>query len=943
MNTDGLKNYSLFQGNTHIFKLQNPVNFARKLNKRFAVDILNSVSVCGKKHNPKSLSKQKMQKGVETSNLLSRSQKPVFPVRSILKNHATCEQNTTTHNMQCDTQANPGPIQQPERHVTFSGKDDIIGPRKKDLFPPECSIGNKLSNSFAAASEKIQCTDSKLAPMEVNESDDDVSIGMDYRTPINIASGRKDLDISEHVNMPNSLRPHISNPGKVKHLPKKTVFQNQGTIHKKNFHPFNQGCPIASHKPAFTGIPGLLPELEGPFVNTQAGSDVSRTFNSRGKLVGHVPDPIQRVSEATPTANAKLLPESSSCFTSSENADWRLQLQSPPVVEKLSDHALRYHPLRRLSPMDFMGTMSPFPEVKQNAVAWREKCMDENFFGLPLNSQGELIQSSSRGKGAVNQLRETNTVTWSSSSFPACNLTQPRTTGDYFSVNNKHFVVRELPSNHLNLFPVQNYVKEKPNLHIPARLGVTYLESTGREDINQLGFVRGSNRTFQPLDSDMNQMNMSSNGSTQYESVQNQKPTGVTHPKEISTKMSPNTRQPTMRLMGKDVAVGRSSTEMQGYEDGNVWTDKEIITERCQSAGTILDSSLFNRNFPQDWTPQMVSGKSKEAPPPELDFGLAPQSDFVMTAPGSTSYPGPYLNWQSDNAAPYPSGSAAANRCPRSYLLPPNADLPTSHPMFNRAPDHFQELFMSGAESLRLGSHLPPYNPSHEHVRWRPSDQPHYKQNHLHFTKLGLDFPFLDPDSRDVDTQPSWFQNSSKSLPSWLLHATQQQGKAPPPPSAVISSCQSSLGTVGSKHHQHISSGTNILNNPSVYHSAAEVQGKTSSSLGPRATSIVFPPLVPAISGLKPASSAINVAYRNRMKVKDRLKSKALGIKDLYPCKKSKKRPVGNESSKVAGMNITRSGPIKLSAGAKHILKPTRNMDHHHHHHQDDSRPILFQ
>ncbi|KAF3444954.1 hypothetical protein FNV43_RR14647 [Rhamnella rubrinervis] len=853
--------------------------------------------------------------------------------------------------MRCDTQADPCSIQQLERHVRFSGKDDIIGSRKKDFFTSEWSTGDVLSDGFAASSEKIHYIDDKVSPMEVNGSDDDVSISMDYGTQIDTVSGRKEPDISDHVNLPNSLRPHISNQGKVKHLPKKTVFQSQGTIHNKNFHPFNQGCPIASHKPAFTGIPGLLSELEGPFVNTQVGSNVSRVFNSRGKLVNHVLDPIQRVSEITSLANTKALPEPSSCFASSENANWRLQLQSRPAVEKFNDHTLRYQPYRRLSPMDFMGTMSPFPEVKQNAVAWREKCMDENFFGLPLNSQGELIQSSSRGKGAANQLRETNSVTWSSSSLPACNLTQPRSTGDYLSVNNKHFVVRELPNDHLNLFPVQNYVKEKPSLHIPARLGVTYLESTGRADMNHLDFVRGSNRTFQPFDPDLNLMNMSFNGSTQYNLVQNQEPSGATHPKETPTEMSPNTSQPTMRLMGKDVAIGKSSVEMQGYEDEKVWTDKEIITERCHSEGTILDSSSLNRNFHRDWIPQIVSGKSKEtiAPSPELDFGLAPQSDFPRTAPGSSSFA--YLNWQSNNASSYPSGSLAANRYPSSYMLPSYADLPTSHKMFNRAAN-FQELFISGPESLRLGnSHLPALNTCHEHVHWRPSEQPHYKQNPLHFTKPGLDFPFLDPDSRDVDVHSSWFhQGCTKSLPSWLLHATQQQGKAP--------TSQSFSSTGGSKNHQHISCGTSILNNPSVYHSASDqvgyscnpvtshnsVQVKTNGTThGPQATSIVFPPLVPVIPGVKPTSSAINVAYRNRMKVKDRLKSKALGIKDLYPCKKSKKRPVDNESSKVAGMNVTRSGPIRLSGGAKHILKPTRNIDHHHHHRQDDSRPILFQ
>nr|XP_048327367.1 uncharacterized protein LOC107405635 [Ziziphus jujuba var. spinosa] len=992
------------KGDTHIFKLQNPVNFAKKLTKRFAVDILKTAPVCENKHTLKCLSKHKMQKAVETSKLVKQSQEPVFPIRSILKNHAICGQNT---NMQCDTQANSCCIQQSERHVRFSGKDDILSPRKKDFFPSEQSTDNSLSDAFATSSEKVQCTDKTVAAMEVNGSDDDVSIRMDYETQIHTVTGRKQPDISEDVDIPSSLRPHVTNQGKVKHFAKKTVAQSQGPIDDNNFQRYDQGCPIASHRSGFTGIPGFLSELEGPCINTQVGSNISRTFNSRGKLANHVLDPSHRVSEIASIVNTRAFPEPSSCFTLNENANCqRLQLQSQSAVEKINgqtlqyqpfrcpspnDQSFQYQPFRCPSPMDLMGGISPFPEWKHNTFSWREKCMDQDFFGLPLNSQGELIQSSSRGKGAVNQLRETNTVAGSPSSFPACGISQHRSTRDYLSLNNKHFVVRELPimvrelpNDHLNLFPVQNYVHENPTLHIPARLGVTYLESTGRADNHQLDYERGSDRTFQPVGSDLNLMNMSFSGSRQYDLMEKQKPNGTLHPKETSSKMVSNTSQPTMRLMGKDVAIGKSSKEMQGYEDEKVWTDKEMITEHCQS-NTSLDNSSLNRTFQHEWFPQTVSGKSKEsiAPCLELSSGQAPQSNILMTSPG-TSFPHPYLNWQTN--ASFPSSSLASTASPSSNLLP-FTQIPTSHTMLNQA-SNLQELFISGAESIRLGSQLPVLatpQDTCEHVHWRPSELP-YKQNLPHFTKPGFDFPFVDPDSR-VNAQSSWFQSCTKSLPSWLLHAT-QQGNTP-----IISS--QSFSSVGSKHHQHISSGTNILNNPSVYHQAegsyshnsvpSHSQGK--SALGP--SPIVLPPLVPVIPGAKQASS-INVAYRNRMKVKDRLKSKALGVKDLYPCKKSKKRQAhkaldsikssrildqeaklsarsgsiienlsnemqynwrahdpdsnrsrgsingiitsDNESPKVDYM--ARSGPIKLSAGAKHILKPNQNMD------QDNSRPI---
>jgi len=44
--------------------------------------------------------------------------------------------------------------------------------------------------------------------------------------------------------------------------------------------------------------------------------------------------------------------------------------------------------------------------------------------------------------------------------------------------------------------------------------------------------------------------------------------------KEGSHHISPSSIQPTMRLMGKDVPIGRSNQEMQQFA-GDVWLDEE--------------------------------------------------------------------------------------------------------------------------------------------------------------------------------------------------------------------------------------------------------------------------------------------------------------------------------------------------------------------------------
>ncbi|PQQ13733.1 uncharacterized protein Pyn_07174 [Prunus yedoensis var. nudiflora] len=348
---------------------------------------------------------------------------------------------------------------------------------------------------------------------------------------------------------------------------------------------------------------------------------------------------------------------------------------------------------------------------------------------------------------------------------------------DSLSAYNKHFVERELPNDQLNLFPMQNYVKENFNSHFPDRLGVTYLDSTQRADIHQLDFESSrSSHSFHPLDSGLNLMNISTSGCRQFDQVQNQKTVGMI-PKDNSGHTSSNMNQPTMRLMGKDVAIGKSSREIQGFEDGKVWTDKEIMQS------IVLQQSCL---------PDTASGKLKET-----------------VAHPEYRFPHPYHNWQSNSN--FQNGSLTADRSPSSNLIH-FAQLPTSPAMFNRAPN-FQEAFISGAESLQFGSQLPVFSAPQNtcgHGVLRPAEL-NYKQNPPHFTKSAFGFPFLNPECRE-NVQSPWFQSSSKGLPPWLLHAT-LQGKPP-------NTASQSYPDVIRKNHHHIMPRSDILTTPFMHHSS---------------------------------------------------------------------------------------------------------------------------
>ncbi|PON69408.1 hypothetical protein PanWU01x14_088490 [Parasponia andersonii] len=957
------------------FKLQNHMNFAKRLKRRFPMDILNSDSVYRKKTSLKCLCTYDKQKQKV------RNEEPAFPIRSILKNHTSGKQKSVVQNMQCGSEANPCGIQLSERHVRFSGKDDILGPKRKGFCSSEQNFRNLLSDALAASSEMVLLADNNTVAAEVKRNEVDTSVATDCGTEVQTILGWKQLPEIPHVEIPSSMRLPVSIQDTMKLLPgKSTVPLSPRAIHDDNVHMLDQGYPTAPLKHGFTGVPRLFSTFGGSCENTQVGGNVRRTFSSSGKLMDHVLDPIHKVAETRPMVTMRPFSEPLSVFAADENANHRLHFQSQPAEEKVGSHMLCYQQFCHMPPVNLIGGLCSFPEWKHKAVASRERTTGEDFFGLPLNSHGELIQSSSRSKGTYCQPRETNITGPSSSFFPERNLTQPRITGDYLSMANKHSLEREFPNDEINVFLAQNYVKENSSLQLPARLGVTYWESTGRADIHQLDFERSSDRSFRPLDADLRLMNTSFDGRKEHDHVQNKNINEMIHLKESSGKMPLNTSQPTMRLMGKDVAIGKSSKELQGFEDGKFWTDKEIIVEHCPS-GAGLDGSSLNRNF-QEWIPR----KCKETMGQSLEIQCekSTQNKFPFKAPES-GFAHPYIDWDANSFVQ--SSSLAANRNSSANSLP-FARLPTSSTVFNRA-SNFQDFFISESESLRLNSQLSllssPQN-SWEHVDWRPAELTP-QQNLPHFTKQRFEFPFLTPDSR-ANAQSSWFQNST-NLPSWLLHS-KQQGKTP-----MISS--QPIPNAVSKQHQHISSRTNFLNTPSVYHSAEATSYpcntggnsnfQVKSSLD-SAAAIVLPPIVPVITSVKPASAVNAADHRNRLKVKERLKSKALGVKDLYPYKKTNKRHVtksvdlvkpsrildsekqaklsdmarctentnseihcdhmaeegphsqvfyssetqsngirisGNESSRVDCMG--RPGPMKLSAGAKHILKPNQTMD----------------
>ena len=996
-------------------KLPTPVKFPEKANgslsdKRCTKDIPNAVSMGKKKPSLKSLSAKKKNK---THKLIVEHQKPVLPLRGILKNKTkvTPGQNPTTCNMQSSSEANPC-IHQSGRHVRFTDKDDILGPRKKYLLSADShklhNVCNLLSDVGTASTVMDKDTDSeKVLALEINGSEETVSVCIEKGNEFQPIIEKDQLpDIRDHVDVQSFLRPHTSQE-KAKHLSDRSLslsqFASNGVnLHKSlsltqtapngvDLHLFGQGNPTASNATLCAGVPRLLSSLKehcSPILNSQVAGNMLMTSNSSGKMIDQFGDPTSRISATRSIANVKALSHPfSSCFSVNENVNGKLPFVPQSTTEKHSSCALQYQQFPHLS----SDGLSSFPGSKHKTLLFGEKCMDDEFFGLPLNSHGELIHLNSSSKDGLNHLKNPSTMSGSSGSLPVYHHALPKSTRNSLSVKEKDFCENLLLRDQLKLFPTQNYIEDNLDIRFPSRFGITGSQVVGRTDSQWLVSERANNHYVPQLNSDPNLMKDTCHGCRLSDQIQYKMDNGKIHLGEPSEQIPVHATQPTVRLMGKDVTIGRSSKDMQRLEDGKIWTDKEIITEKCINNNALANSSA-KACFQQDWILHAALSKSKESVAHTLEWrnNQASQRGSEINTPESR-FSHPYLNWQTNLVSQSHSNQSSTSL---SFAPPP-----PSSALLGRAPE-FHDPFTSGNGSLKVSSQIPvlassPHNScQHMHLN---SAELKYNQG-LHATKSAFEFPFMHPDYREHGQQ-SWLQNPSKSLPPWLIHAAQQKKTS-------IASSQH-YSDLDGRHRSCTVSQTNFMTVPSVQqspllsysYSPMKSQSQIQNSLG---HSFFHSPLIPVLPGFKQPSSS-NVGYRNRIKVKDRLKSKSFFVKDSVYSKNTKKRPsaeandspkpyklmtleMQEESSTVTGLNMvgnhssekqlnlvalelnsdrdkassvgcapsvtqkdglpnspgsdaaqldgmTRSGPIKLSAGAKHILKPSQNMDH------DCSRP----
>ncbi|OVA14293.1 hypothetical protein BVC80_9021g8 [Macleaya cordata] len=979
------------------------------LNKTLEREISDDVAIRKKKPSKKkSLPMQNKPNTIQGSKLISQHQQgtlPVFPVHSILKNQIraiSSQKSSAVGNLQGCEHTNLRSIQQSDRHVRFSGKDDILGPTIKQCSSFELPQIQTHHKVLSEVMDDALVTDLSLEHDEIPPTDEarEVNGGDEDVISITSAAGSRSThekkwldDLNDHVS-PSFLSPNNSScRDKGKDFSDESLDQTQAFQHHDDFHFLSRDNSTAFYKLPSAGMPRFLNStLNEGFhsnVETQTGGDVQGAEDTGGSLHDPFVDSVPRSAamSSLPNINAISQPYAS-CLTSNTEVNGRQRFLSQTTRHTSNGGALEYQPLCHLSSKDLMDCISSSVEWKKRRGAiCGGKYIDDDFIGLPLNSQGELIQFSSSGKVGYNHLKKQDIMVGTSSSFPTHNLLWPN--------KEKQYVERTHPRDHLKLFPEKNYFRENPKVPVPSRLGITEMQGTGRTEVHWQDSLRGSIDFVHQLSSDLNLMKVSGYGCKQCRSTANQSENEKLQSEESSECgfLPPN--QTTMRLMGKNVTVGRTNKEGHGFEDGSIWTDKEIITEHRPSM-TPSDNSSFYRHPPPEWIVHQVSQKSKEIASHSWKAQTTSPEVLQMKAAESRSAHS-YLNWQtpliSQTGIPFTSKNhsqelQSANSLPSNSLMNRTSNVPESS--------------ISQNQSLNMGSRIPmssttPHNAC-DHMRFSSAQFKSNQSMAAHGETSSFLLPFSGQDCTEY-VQPSWCQSSSQRLPQWLINAKQQR-ETPPTLSKTFSDTSAA-------YQPCTMSGPSILAISSPYHKSmisyphnlkTSFRSMQNSSGG---TSLFHPPLIPAPPGFRRAFS-INSCSKKKIKVKDGRKAKCSFLNDFDHAKKAKKRPAAKandsarsfkkpnwqsqESNAKLGLKhpadftafpqcnsgpsepnaysdkgsdvgysqveiqkdglktstganfpkldaVARSGPIKLSAGAKYILKPNQNMA------QDYSRP----
>ncbi|XP_017698780.2 uncharacterized protein LOC108511379 [Phoenix dactylifera] len=961
--------------------------FRKALTLRDAADVRKN-----KPSTVKSLLKKQNRKLIQNSKLLFKNQEEVakvLQVHGILKDRSKAS-SIKKSSLIVDTQGGNSfkPSRVSEKHVTFSGKDDILG-HDKSVSPMELpqlqSLCKIFSDVLAASSATGDLSKGDKLPSPskgshmVNECEKDAATSGAEGTAgcdkAQLSDAHSRAVPHEFINPNNRIYPGRDISSLDEAVDLNSVIQSSSNSNCLHF-----GTSVFSASHLHSGDQQVLNSYG------KEGSSSGEGIRSDGRIFGisdsgrSLSTPIESsgsrseaMSSLTVARNLISQPSRTCSVMSMEANERQPHLALGPRVD-VDRCVSEIQPMCRLTRQDLSRSICTLVGSKRSGETglimsdqmstFRDKHSDENFIGLPLNSQGELIKLHSSGRFGLRDLfKEQNTVLGSCRSFPICNLVEPRSTLNHINMTGKFPAASWYMKDGLRSYPEQ--CDNPASMPVTSGLGIMQLHGFERMEVQNHVSMMDKDQHFHhgPSSTKVSCYGCreSSREACSWNNRENFQAEG-----NLDHGVQP-ANQPTMRLMGKNVAVGRRSEECS-FDYGEIWTDKEIVTENSPSVG-LSDTSL-----PRQWLQQ---GCFKQP--------VSEASRFIQTIGTSSSiYCSPELEprfdhmhldcpeqWISRIGLPSTIGDYASKLNPSSHPPPSQTMLnKTLNPTVNSVthPQNIQHMLLMSTHRKHSQS--------------------------FSFSTSSTSHPaFLNQNCGNFVESSS--AQSSLCCPQWLLNAGQHKksNKFPFPfCSDPIALC-----------HPCTTSGSKLPLLPSTYPTCivSSPAYNTSSLHTCGSASLVHSSFIPSYPASKSTFPG-NSNFRNKIKDRDGTKCNLMNLKSLDRPDRSNKRPAAKvdgfmrpakkphltiqdssvpagprreqlndcssddarsaEMSALAnkiidagrpvmrneknGLTIssgssslnhsvgTTAGPVKLSSGAKHILKPSQNMD------KDNSRLI---
>ncbi|MQM06658.1 hypothetical protein Taro_039487, partial [Colocasia esculenta] len=996
-------------------RLQSPVDFARLLHdsvimKRLGKEIGVPALAQGRKPaREKSALKENKVKGVQASKSKKQlSESKHFHIHSILRNQKKVASTGLgkVHIIDGSHNGDGNCVQQSDKHVHFSGKDDILGNHERHFFPlgspPMQSLCKVFSDVLAASSvmdepsEGGNLSECSNKSVVVTANEDTASDCADIRKTGEPLPFQQLTDIQDVTNTDISAEPQGN------HVEKKTTLDDSLDLNNsvQDHYDIDQIDPCPT-EPLSKDMNSKLPEgCDLCQVLDDPGNETREIDTNRGLSSG--PAAVITVTDVVRNSNSEL----GTCSLLTDMVANKSNCQFYPVEKNHKDvytydsqfqssHLLKRGMMSTVysdGSMRQLYQMDHIPESRLNANPediFHGKATSRNVFGLPLNSQGEYIHLQSGAQIGFDQLfKKQNMMLGPVSSFLVHSSVDP-------SYNNHTNVKGKVP---LSSAYVENQKKWIPEKGFSRDQSIVMpISGFGElQDISQTG-VR-SKESSRKFDHFVSNLNVEANlyrvpchGFREQNQPCTHRDRAMAELEGASEPHFHSINQPTMRLMGKNFIVGRqeNNKEHQGSSGSQIWADKRMLVDLHPTLR--MCEEAVPKHWPgPEWAAHHPSGTSYENVIHTLETQNKPNvSNFYHL----TCDPRP------DNAQlDYGIGVLSSNSCQsinfgRGYK-PDTFNHPHAHEAWVSKASMSKKNHGCESEYLKMGFQSPLAVCNSENVcQHLLLNSTHCKHSQSLSHSMTSTFPscssFEDPDNVNYVQLPS-AQGSSQRLPHWLVSAGQKRNTS--------NSSALSFHDSVSKHEPCMKSGTSIfpLSSPpitSIQHfpSLGQSSHACFSDL-PSPASLVHSSLYPPFPAAK-SGSTNGTCYWTMCSNRDDMQSKYSFLQSEYtnktrkrsaPCSNdlltAMKRPnlyIQGDSGSLVGskkgeethacaehnpkMLELRSGdknmandvvkeahapgtskldigsrtrPVKLSAGAKHILKPSLHMD------QDNSMPV---